>query len=111
MKAKKEDKEEKTFKITVRFTKSERDNLEKKASLVTDGDLSKLIRIFVSKNKVEIVSKVDLDTKNQLRKIGVNINQVVHKINQESNKNILKYEFIELQKFINEIREMIKKIG
>lgn len=96
--------------VPIRFTKGQIIYLNSIAEMSTGGDISKLIRLLIFKKKVEIVSKVDIETRNQLRKIGVNINQITRKVNSSSDKTSFQIELSNLNKFLKEVRDAINKI-
>jgi predicted DNA binding CopG/RHH family protein len=66
--------------ITVRFSEEELRRLEKLAGQ-THMKISTFLRGAVLKHK--IVSKTDMDTIRELKKIGVNLNQIARHMNQE----------------------------
>ena len=95
--------------LKIRLNKSEHETFAQKAKSV-GMSLSKFGREMLTKKSVIITSKVDLETKIQLKKIGVNINQIAKRINSLSDSKSVLYECSKLDFFIEEIRKTISKI-
>lgn len=66
--------------IPVRYSIEQHNDLKKRASRVGKG-VSTYIRLSSLKSVWNVTSKTDKETLAQIRKIGVNVNQITHKIN------------------------------
>lgn len=98
-----------THSVRVRLNEEQFNYFTKKAKEL-DWSLSPTIRELALKSKLNITCKTDQETKIQLRKIGVNINQVTRKVNQFHDKNEIKMQLEYLHKFIIEVQNTIKNI-
>lgn len=94
------------FAVKVRYNKQQYDNLKEKSDK-TGIRLAVLIREITLKSNIKITSKYDLNTYNQIRKIGVNINQIAKKINTNYTKYEMSGEHKNLEIFINELRNIL----
>lgn len=89
--------------ITIRLTEDEYEKIKRKAEKI-NVSVSEYVRNFLSKKEVKIVDKTSLrELIYQLQRIGVNINQMVKKVN-------LNHSDIELKKEIEELEEIYKKL-
>lgn len=96
--------------IRVRFTKAQKENFQKKAD-AAGKDMATLIRESALKSRVTITSKTDTETKLELKRIGVNVNQITRVMNRHHNVSCMKEDLEKLEKLVDELRETIKKIG
>lgn len=72
--------------------------------------LSRYLRERIDKNVINISSKTDIEMKIQLRKIGVNINQITRRINAENHKINFNTHLNNLNIFLEEVKKVINKI-
>jgi hypothetical protein len=94
------------YPVKVRFNKAQNELLKAKSEK-TGIKLAILIRELTLKSNINITSKYDLDTYNQIRKIGVNINQISRKFNTIFAKNELTGEYEKLIKFMNDLKKIL----
>lgn len=98
-------KENKTKNIVIRLTEEEKDKLVKRAGSVGKS-LSSYIREVSLKDN--ITSKTDIQTVYELKKIGVNINQLVKHANMLPVDENVRQILVRMNKYLSDI-DRIKK--
>jgi hypothetical protein len=101
-------KENKLEQIHFRVTKTEKDKLMKKAN-DAGYTLSSYVKKVVFENK--IVPKTDIETVLELKKIGVNINQLAKFINTFPVQDNLPYAINNLQLYIDKLNKLIANLS
>lgn len=92
--------------IRLRISESEYNKLDE-FSKKSGKDISKILRMIIKKSNLTIVAKTDVEAVIQIKKIGVNINQIAKKINQIQNDNQVLLESQRLQKTLDIIDETL----
>jgi hypothetical protein len=100
-------KENKTKEIHIRLTEEEKGQL-KKIAYSAGYTLSAYIKKAVLKNR--IVSKTDIQTVYELKKIGVNINQIAKFINTFPVEDNVPYAIKTLDLYIQKLETLIKHL-
>ena len=98
----------KTSRIELKVSLQEKKAIEDKAKRMGYKSVSKYIR-DVSLG-YEIISRVDINAVANLRRIGVNINQLVTLCNQYNNIDMLMSVQNDLQNYMNELRVFAQNI-
>jgi predicted proteasome-type protease len=94
------------YPVMVRYNKKQYELMSKKSEK-TGIKLAILVRDASINSNINITSKFDLLTYNQIIKIGVNINQIAKKFNIIFAKEELNSENEKLKIFINELRNIL----
>ena len=100
------DDEKYKYPVMVRYNKKQYE-LMKRKSEKSGIKLAILVRDASINSNINITSKFDLLTYNQIIRIGVNINQIAKKFNTIYAKEELKSENEKLKIFINELRNIL----
>lgn len=98
---------EKDTNLHIKLSTSDKERFQKQANKL-GMSLSAYIRKVVSGEN--IIVKTDYNMVHQIRKIGVNINQIAHKINQEPTGKNIQIGLNDLRKYMESIQEIIDKI-
>lgn len=99
--------ENKQERVEVRFSDSEKKHLIDKAEQL-DMNISAYIRQTALKD--HIISKTDIHTVFELKKIGTNLNQLAKHVNSlPVDENILK-SLENIDKYINELKQITDKL-
>ena len=98
-----------TCRIYIRLTAEEKRAIEEKARLCGYQSVSYYMRERALGVRLPI-AKTDLTAVNQLRKAGMNLNQIAHRINMVFDKNEILSVRGYLEKLMQEINETVSKI-
>lgn len=99
--------EEKFKRCSPRYTADEYDELKKKAEGCNNNPTEFVKNVSLNyENKLRSPSKLTLEMKSQVRKMGVNINQIAKQM------HLLQYEqdFAKLKEIINDCKVLLNKI-
>jgi len=108
-KGKNPEKDKLTKRILVRLSKNQYDEIET-LSKISNQKLSTMIRMLCINKKVNLHSVTDIQTKNELNKIGVNLNQVVRVIHRMKLEHEMKEQLDSINSVILEIRKTIQNL-
>jgi uncharacterized protein (DUF1778 family) len=100
-------KEKRTERINIRLTIDEKKMIIEKAKLA-GYTLSGYIQKIVSEKK--ICSKTDTQTVLELKRIGVNINQIAKFVNTYNIEDNVSYAVNNLKSYLNELNNIIVKL-
>ena len=98
-----------TCRIDIRLTAEEKRAIEEKARLCGYQSVSLYMRERALGARIP-PSITDLTAVNQLRKVGMNLNQIAHRINMVFDKNEILSVRGYLEKLMQEINETVSKI-
>lgn len=107
MKKENREKENKTEVLIIRLTKTEKDVL-KQAAKNAHLSLSSYSKHAIFSQK--IVSKTDVQTVFQLKKIGVNLNQLAKQINSLPSDNNIRYALKRVSEYIENLDKITSSI-
>lgn len=99
--------EKRTARLELRLTFEEKEKLSKMAQ-ERGKTIAQFIRELVINDK--LVTKTDIQTVIELKRIGNNINQIAKQINQIPHEDNIKLYLQELHDFLNMVSETTKKL-
>lgn len=91
----------------IKLSSAEKNEISKKAAKL-GLNLSSYVRKMALGEK--IIIKTDLEMVRQIRKIGVNINQIAHKINKDASPKNVNIGLVELKNYMDRLDSIIDKI-
>lgn len=101
-------KENKETKIYIRVTRAEKKKIDDQCKAMDYPSLSQYIRDVVLNKK--IVTKTDVEMILQLKKIGVNINQIAKQLNTNPSEVVSNDTIRKLDNYMLELKEVTKRI-
>lgn len=104
----KKDKENKTERLVIRLKKGEKEQIRK---LARSADLSISSYCMMSIFSRKIVAKTDIQTVLQLKKIGVNINQIAKYVNQIPCEERIHYAIDTINRYIVELKKITEELS
>lgn len=100
--------EKRSFDSRLRYTKTEWDHLELLREKTAIKDMAVFLRVLTLKKSLELqfMPEVNKDAKTEIRRIGVNLNQIARRIN--SQKGTIEVEKLKTE--IVQIKEQLKAL-
>jgi|GEM_PF-2810352 len=97
--------------VKTRYTKKEYELLKLKAEEVNLSVTTYVKKMSLGDNNfVNKQSKLTLETKSQIRKIGVNINQIAHRVNAKLEKKDIDFLQKNLDKATHALKSILKTL-
>lgn len=93
--------------LHLKLSKADKEKIQKKAD-----KLGLTLSAYVRKKALDdkIIIKTDFEMVRQVRKIGVNINQIAHKINQDPSQNNINLGLSKLEDYIGYLQNIVSKL-
>ncbi|MDR0603550.1 MAG: MobC family plasmid mobilization relaxosome protein [Bacteroidales bacterium] len=101
--------EQKRIRIELRLSSEEKAQFKRKAASLGFRSISKYIKLVIL-NQREIKPKVDVELALQIRKIGVNINQMVALCNHYKTDKVIKDIGLSLESEIQLLNKILAKL-